>query len=121
MSAEGPIHLADLLDRVALDREAAHDDDAAAVLDLLEYLPQRLIERRMTRHGAVDLAHAGPYLLDLRQDVFERRDLAGRQVDRDLLLGELVATPRHRRGQQLLVQWCHGVPPMGSLFTRRSK
>src|SRR5262249_41033174 len=96
MGTERPVHLADLVDAVALDWKAADDDDAAAMLDLVEDLLERRVERGMPRVLGADLAQVQSGLLDPRQHILESRDLARREVDRNPLLGELATTPRHR-------------------------
>jgi hypothetical protein len=52
MRAQRPEYCGDVLDRVCLDRHAAHDDDAPALLDLVEDPLEVTIERRWRQWSA---------------------------------------------------------------------
>jgi hypothetical protein len=65
MRAKRPEHRADGFDRmVALDRQAAHDDDPTALLDLFEHPLEIAVERGVAAVFRADLAERQPSLAD---------------------------------------------------------
>ena len=75
------------------DRDAADDDDAAAVLDFVEHSFEVGVERRV---AAIRRRDVGEFLgPDAAQHILQRRGMARRQVEGDVVLGEIAATPDH--------------------------
>ena len=70
-----PEHRADILDRVALHRQAAHDDDAAPVLDFVEHARKVGVQRRMAAMLRADLPQWEAGLAHPQQHVFQRRGM----------------------------------------------
>src|SRR5260221_14282476 len=64
MRAERPEHHADLVDRMAGDRDAANDDDAAPVLDLAEDAGELGVQRRVAAMTGSDVAEGQPLCLE---------------------------------------------------------
>src|SRR5580704_17538865 len=113
MRAQGPEHAFYIVDRVTLDRDAAHDDDAAALLELVEYKLEVGVERRMAAilgHDLGDLA-----LVGAMQHVLERRRVARSQVEGDVVLCEVAAAPGHLMAGRHAVDRGHGNLPPGFL------
>src|SRR5579862_2536726 len=106
MRAERPEHLAGLVDRMTGNRDAADNDDAAALLDLVEDAGERGVERRVAAMLRQDVAER-PALPDKpAEQLFERGGLPRGQVEGDAVLAaDVAAAPGHRmidkRGKSL--------------------
>src|SRR5262249_14312663 len=94
--AQRPEHRADVFDRMAVDRQAAHDNDAPALLDVVEYAFEGIVERGVAAMLSVDFAKRQPRLAHPYQHVLEGGDEALGKVERDIVLGEIAAAPCHR-------------------------
>ena len=66
---------------MAVNRQAAHDDNAAAFLDLVEYLLKIIVEQRVVAVVRADLAQGQPSFAEPKHHIFQRGDLALRQVE----------------------------------------
>jgi hypothetical protein len=75
MRPDCPEHCGDIFDRVCVDWYAAHDNDAPALLNLIEYPLKVMIERRVATMLQEDPAQREAYMADLKQHVFERCDV----------------------------------------------
>jgi hypothetical protein len=62
VGAECPEHHADLVDGVTFNRQAAYNDNPAALLDFVEYLIEITVERRVPTVFRADFAKFQPPL-----------------------------------------------------------
>src|SRR5438067_12892716 len=95
MSAKHPKHHAHVIIRIARDRNAPDDDDAAPLLKLIEYPGEIGVERRMAAMLRQDLTEPQPLLAKSIQQLLERRGVPSVEVEGDVILPEIVAAPGH--------------------------
>src|SRR5206468_6516599 len=95
MSAKRPEYRADVVVRMARDRDAANDDDAAPLLDLVENPGEIGIERRVTAMHWLDLTKPEPLLMEGVEQLLESRGVPSGQVEGDVVSPEIDAAPGH--------------------------
>ena len=81
MRPKRPEHRFYVIDRMRGYRQTAHDDDAAALLDVVEYPLKIIVEPPVVAVVRADLAQGQPSLADPKHHIFERGDLAVGQVE----------------------------------------
>src|SRR6185437_1542145 len=81
MSAKRPNHRADVLVRIACDGNAANDDDAAPLLDLVENPSEIGIEGGMAAMHRLDLTKPEPLLTKPVQQLLESRGVPSGQFE----------------------------------------
>src|SRR5215472_2064208 len=96
MGSERPEHRADVFHRMAFDRQAAQNDDAAALLDLVEQPLHSGVERRVAAVFGPDFTKLQAQLAELAQDLLQSTDLLLGEVECDVLFADITAAPGHR-------------------------
>jgi hypothetical protein len=81
---------------MAVNRQAAHADHAAALLDFVEYPLKIVVERGVLTMFGAGFAQEQPSFADFYQHVLERRGMTRGKIKGNLLLGKVAATPCHR-------------------------
>jgi hypothetical protein len=92
---------------VCVDRQAAHDNDASAILDLVEYPPKVTVKRRVAAILGSDLSQRETGASNPEQDVLQRCDMLSAKIEGNLILGKVAAAPSHRMINARAVDWGH--------------
>src|SRR6184192_2028852 len=95
MRPKRPEHGADVIVRMARDRDAANNDDAAPLLDLVENPGEIGIERRMAAMLGLDLTEPEPLLMETVEQLLESRGVPSGQVECNVVFPEIDAAPGH--------------------------
>jgi hypothetical protein len=102
-----PKHCGHFFDRVCVNGDAAYDDDASALLDLVEYPPKVTVKRRVAAILGSDLSQRETGATNPEQDVLQRCDVLSAEIEGNIILGEVAAAPSHRMIDARAVDWGH--------------
>jgi hypothetical protein len=105
--ADRPEHRGHVVDRVCINRDAAHNDDPSAFLDLFENSPKVAIKRWVAAILGSDLWQRETGAANLEQNVLQCCDVPCTKIEGNAVFGKVAAAPSHRVINARAVDWGH--------------